>query len=138
MNAQLRGGWGREERIPYPTGRGPYIAKIVVTGDGFHVYEDGKLRHVFAHRDPWASFSRVDVGEGWTVTRSTVGGSAGGSGAGGAGAGASAFSSLKWVLRTGDDRSGRCNWRTLSGDILFHFNPRSVIHCCIGCAASTV
>jgi hypothetical protein len=117
MNAQLRGGWGREERIPLSAGRGPYIATIEVTEAGFHVYEDGTLRHVFAHRDPWASFSRVEVGREcpqWPYWSVTVGGTSV----------LDSTSDRCWAIRVAADGSGSCDWLSERGDILFHFNPR--------------
>ena len=67
MNSQLGGGWGPEERIPLPSGEGPYSAVVVVTDVGYEVHEGGTLRHVYRHRSPFSRLERIEADVSWKV-----------------------------------------------------------------------
>lgn len=58
------GNWGTEEFAPFSTSAGQEdMLKVSVNQKGFHVSQDGSVRHVFAHRQAWSceAFERVEV-----------------------------------------------------------------------------
>ncbi len=69
MNSHLATGWGPEERIPLPSGEGPYSATVVVTDVGYEVHETGTgtLLHLYRHRSPFVRLDRVEADDSWKV-----------------------------------------------------------------------
>jgi len=65
MNTMDKGTWGPEERVPLAhAGEATWIVKV--DEEGFHVFSfhmlgDQRELHMYVHRLPWASFSRVET-----------------------------------------------------------------------------
>ena len=63
MNARANGGsWGPEEYLNFGSGQAEATWHITVDTTGFRVLADGNQLHMFLHRLPWSSFSRVESG----------------------------------------------------------------------------
>ena len=60
MNSFLDGVWGPEESIPLPVGPGRYAVTILVTDEGYEVYEHGQLRYLYRHRAPYSLVTSVE------------------------------------------------------------------------------
>ncbi len=58
-----RGGWGPEERIPFP------LCDVTVraTDVGYEVWWEGELRHTYRHRITWSAFAEVETSQPWRM-----------------------------------------------------------------------
>ena len=61
MNSYLGGAWGSEELIPLPPGTGRFAVTILVTDEGYEVYEHGALQHLYRHRAPYRYLASVEA-----------------------------------------------------------------------------